>query len=303
MLSIGFVRTDLNTLLTALYVRIDDHLRTRVRPGRPPRLTDAELLTLAVAQALLGVRSEARWLRLVPAALPGAFPYLPGQSGYNKRLRSALPLLKRVIRMLAADTDLWGDPVWLVDSTPVECARSRPTAQRSNLAGFAGYGYCASHSRYFWGLRLHLVCTPAGLPITWALAHPKLDERQVLMAVLDQDRHLLAARPGLLLIADKGYASAEFDSYLDHHGVELLRPAYRNRAPRPGQRLLAPIRQLIESVHDTLKGQLDLELHGGRSLAGVAARVAQRLLALTAAIWHNRATGQPITRSLIAYDH
>jgi hypothetical protein len=70
------VRTDLNTLLTALYVRIDDHLRTRVRPGRPPRLTDAQLLTLVVAQALLGVRPEARWLRLVPAALPGAAPYL-----------------------------------------------------------------------------------------------------------------------------------------------------------------------------------------------------------------------------------
>jgi hypothetical protein len=297
------VRTDLNTLLTALYVRIDDHLRTRVRPGRPPRLTDAELLTLAVAQALLGVRSEARWLRLVPAALPGAFPYLPGQSGYNKRLRAALPLLKRVIRVLAADTDLWADPVWLVDSTPVECARSRPTVQRSNLAGFAGYGYCASHSRYFWGLRLHLVCTPAGLPITWALAHPKLDERQVLMTVLDHDRHLLAARPGLLLIADKGYASAELDDYLHARGVDLLRPAYRNRPPRPGQALLAPIRQLIESVNDTLKGQLDLELHGGRTLAGVTARIAQRLLALTAAIWHNRATGQPVTRSLIAYDH
>jgi hypothetical protein len=297
------VRTDLNTLLTALYVRIDDHLRTRVRPGRPPRLTDAELLTLAVAQALLGVRSEARWLRLVPAALPGAFPYLPGQSGYNKRLRAALPLLRRVIRVLAADTDLWTDPVWLVDSTPVECARSRPTAQRSNLAGFAGYGYCASHSRYFWGLRLHLVCTPAGLPITWALAHPKLDERRVLMTVLDHDRHLLAARPGLLLIADKGYASAELDDYLHARGVDLLRPAYRNRAPRPGQALLAPIRQLIESVNDTLKGQLDLELHGGRTLAGVTARIAQRLLALTAAIWHNRATGQPVTRSLIAYDH
>ena len=144
--------TDLNTLLTALYVRIDDYLAPRVRAGRPPRLTDSELLTLAVAQVLLGVRSEARWLRLVPAALPGAFPYLPGQSGYNKRLRTALPLLKRLIRMLAADTDLWADPVWLVDSTPVECARSRPTALRSDLAGIAGYGYCPSHSRWFWGL-------------------------------------------------------------------------------------------------------------------------------------------------------
>ena len=106
------MRTDLNTLLTALYVWIDDHLAPRVRAGRRPRLTDSELLTLAVAQALLGVRSEARWLRLVAAALPGAFPYLPGQSGYNKRLRAALPLLKRLIRDLAADyyRDLGPDP-------------------------------------------------------------------------------------------------------------------------------------------------------------------------------------------------
>ncbi len=297
------MRTDLNTLLTALYVWIDDYLGPRRRAGRPPRLTDAELLTLAVAQALLDVRSEARWLRLIPARLPGAFPYLPAQSGYNKRLRGALPLLRRVIRDLAADTDLWSDPVWLVDSTPVECARSRPAARRSELAGAAGYGYCASHSRYFWGLRLHLVCTPAGLPITWALAPPSLDERQVLMAMLDHDRPLLAARPGLLLLADKGYISAELDDYLHARGADLLRPSYRNCAPRPGQQLLAPIRQLIESVYDTLKGQLDLELHGGRTLTGVTARVAQRLLALTAAIWHNRATGQPVTRSLIAYDH
>jgi len=297
------VTTDLNTLLTGLYVKINEYLGRPVRPGRPPKLTEAELLTLAVAQVLLGVRSEARWLRFVPRHLPGAFPYLPGQSGYNKRLRAAVPLIKRLIRVLAADTDLWADPVWVVDSTPVECARSRPAARRSELAGWAGYGYCASHSRWFWGLRLHLVCTPAGLPVTWALAHPKLDERQVLMAVLDQDRQLLTERPGLLLIADKGYTSAELDAYLHARGADLLRPAYRNRVPRPGQALLKPIRQLIESVYDTLKGQLDLELHGGRSLLGVTTRVAQRLLALTAAIWHNRATGQPTTRSLIAYDH
>ena len=120
-----------------------------------------ELLTLAVAQVLLGVRSETRWLRFVPAHLPGAFPYLPGQSGYNKRLRAAVPLLKRAIRAVAADTDLWTDTTWVVDSTPVECGRSRPTVKRSDLAGWAGYGYCASHSRWFWGLRLHLVCTPA----------------------------------------------------------------------------------------------------------------------------------------------
>ncbi len=179
----------------------------RTRTGHPPKLSDAELLTLAVAQVLLGVRSEARWLRFVLRALPAAFPYLPGRSGYNKRLRGALPLIKRLIQTVAADTDLWADPVWIVDSTPIKCARSRPTARRSNLAGWAGYSYCPSHPRYFWGLRLHLISTPTGLPVTWTLADPKLDERQVLMAVLDHDPTLTRQRAKLTIIGDKGYVS------------------------------------------------------------------------------------------------
>ncbi|USX51169.1 IS982 family transposase [Lentzea sp. HUAS12] len=295
--------TDLNTLLTALYVKIDDRLAGRTRIGRPPKLTDAELVTLAVAQALLGFTSEARWLRFLPARMPGAFPYLPGQPGYNRRLRAALPLIKQVARWLAADTDLWTDTTWIVDSTPVECGRSRPTAKRSELAGWAKYGYCRSHSRWFWGLRLHLICTPAGLPVTWALADPKIDERQVLMAICDHEPQLLATRPALLIIADKGYVSRELDRFLADRHVRLIRPSYRNHAPHPGEHLLKSIRQLIESVNDTLKGQLNLEQHGGRTIEGVGVRVAQRILALIAAIWHNRATGQPITRSLTAYDH
>jgi hypothetical protein len=297
------VPTDLNTLITALYVKIDDGLPLPRRMGRPPKLTDAELLTLAVAQALLGIVSEACWLRFVATRLAGAFPYVPGQSGYNKRLRRAEPLIRRTIQLLARDTDLWHDDIWIADSTPIECARSRETVKRSDLAGWASYGYCASHSRYFGGLRLHLICTPAGLPMAWALANPKTDEREVLASLLASDPELLACHPGQTIIADKGYVSGELDRTLRELGLRLLRPSYRNRAPRPGQELLKPIRQLIESVNDTLKGQMALEQHGGRTPAGVMARIGQRVLALATAIWHNRATGQPITRSLIAFDH
>jgi hypothetical protein len=145
------VTQNLNTLLTALYVKIDDEIGGTRWMGRPPLLTDSELVCLAVAQALLGHRSEARWLRFARKHLTGMFPYLPQQSGYDKRLRSALPLVQRMIRELATDNDLWFDNHWIVDSTPVPCGMSRPTVQRSNLAGWAGYGYCASHSRFFWG--------------------------------------------------------------------------------------------------------------------------------------------------------
>lgn len=271
--------------------------------GRPPRLSDSELICLAVAQAVLGFHSEARWLRFARKRLSGMFPYLPQQSGYNKRLRSALPLVKRIIRELATDTAFWFDDVWITDSTPVECGRSRPTVKRSQLAGWAGYGYCRSHSRFYWGLRLFLVCTPAGMPVTWALASPKIDEREVLAAMLDREPHLATDRPGLVLIADKGFASKEFEHDLAGRGVTLLRPSFKREKTRPAECLLKSVRQLIESVNDTLKGQLGLEQHGGRTFEGVAVRVAQRILAMTAAIWHNHQTNAPTPRSLIAFDH
>ena len=304
------MHTDLDTLVIALYVTIDDALQhtPQLRPWRPaigiaPKLSDAELLTLAVLQALLGYVSEARWLRYARTGLAHLFPYLPRQSGYNKRLRAAAPQLQYFIRALGVDTDLWGDTVWIADSTPVECGRSRQTAKRSALAGWAGYGYCAAHSRYFWGLRLHLVTTLDGLPVAFALANPKTDEREVLVDLFDVEPELLANRPGLVILVDKGYRDAETEAILAVRGVRLLRPACKGEAPRPGQQLFKPLRQLIESVNDTLKGQLDLERHGGRTIEGVTVRVLQRLLALTAAIWHTHKTGQPILRSLIAYDH
>ncbi|MFC7641817.1 IS982 family transposase [Streptosporangium lutulentum] len=294
---------DLNTLLTALYVKIDDKIGGSRSMGRPPLLSDSELVCLAVAQALLGHHSEARWLRFARTHLSGMFPYLPQQSGYNKRLRAALPLVKQMIRELATDSDFWFDNHWIVDSTPVPCGMSRPTVQRSNLAELGGYGYCASHSRFFWGLRLYLVCTPTGMPILWALANPKIGEREVLAAMLEVDAGLIAEREGILLICDKGFASKPFEKELAAHGIDLLRPSRKREKQRHGEPMLKKVRQLIESVNDTLKGQLDLEQHGGRTFEGVAVRVAQRILAMAAAIWHNNKTGAPVTRSLIAYDH
>lgn len=301
---------DLDTLAVALYALIDDTLKDRpeLAPWRPkvgiaPKLADAELLTLAVLQALLGHGNETGWLRYAGKQLSHLFPYLPGQAGYNKRLRKSAVQLQAMIRLLAEDTDVWADDTWLIDSTPVECGRSRPTTQRSNLAGWAGYGYCASHSRYFWGLRLHLVCTPAGLPITFALANPKVDERDVAIDMFEAEPGLLAGRDGQVIIADKGYASAEFERRLADHGVELVRPARSTERRRPGAPQLRRLRQIIESVNNTLKAQLSLEHHGGRTSQGVAVRVLQRLLALTAAIWHNHHSRQPVLRSLTAYDH
>jgi hypothetical protein len=302
------VDADLDTLATALYATADDLLKSHpeLAPWRPvvglkPQISDAELVTLAVIGAVTGFDSEARWVRCARAHLRHLFPYLPQQSGYNKRLRRLGPLLDALVHHLAANTSVFTDNVLVVDSTPIECARSRETVKRSELAGWAEYGYCASHSRFFWGLRLHLVATLHGLPIAYALTGAKADERTVLTG-------LIATEPALTstprtVIADKNYYGRDFEQRLRTTGLTLLRKPRAGEAPRPGTALLKPLRQTIESVFDTLKGQTGLERHGGRTPAGVIVRVLQRLLAMTAAIWHNDHTGQPIRRSLIAYDH
>ena len=172
------------------------------------------------------------------------------------------------------------------------------------MAGYASYGYCASHSRFFWGLRLHLIATPSGLPVGYALTSATTDERDSALAMIHLDPNL-SKRANQVLMADKGYRSASFEAELNDIGITLIRPSPKSeKTSRPHQQFLKPFRQIIESINQTFKAQLDLERHGGRKPAGVCARVLQRILVLTAAIWHNETSHQPgPARSLLAYDH
>lgn len=297
------VKTDLDALLTALYVFVDDQVVPAHRrgPGRPKRLADSELICLAVAQVLLGFPSQHRWLRFCYCRLGHLFPYLPKQPGYHKRLTAASALLLDAMNALAQQTPSATDALRLIDATPVPCGTSRETVKRSDLAGQAGYGYCASHSRWYWGLKLYLVTALDGMPIAWCLADPKIGERDVAAELLAAAREQGALRIGAVLIGDKGFAGQDFQRQAADLGIVFVRPDRRDETRRHGA--LAPVRQRIESIIDTLKGQLSLEQHGARTASGVFARVAQRILAMAAAIWHNWAIDAPVKRSLIAYDH
>jgi hypothetical protein len=292
------VHANLDALVIGLYVRIDDFLLTqpaRTSTGRPPQITDSELITLAVAQMFLGIPDDRRFLAVAGYRLAHLFPYLPKQPAYNKRLRALGPRIARVIEHLAAGSPSFGDGLRLLDSTPVPCGQSRETARRSELAGSAAYGYCRSHSRYFWGFRLYLLCAPDGMPIAFELAPANAPERQVAAEMLER-----VALEGYTVIADKGFAGEEFEQHMAGLGARFLRPDRRDEDRRTGS--LGPVRQWIESVIWTCKGQLRLERHGGRTIPGVCVRVALRLLALAAGLIHNYDTGEP-GRHFAAYGH
>ena len=286
---------DLDTLLIALYVLADEVLPRRPRARRRPQITDAELVCLAVAQILLNIPSERHFLRFAICRLSHLFPYLPKQPGYNKRMRALAPQIIRLLNAIAFSSPSWYDTIRLLDSTPVPCGASRETVKRSAFAGHAAYGYCTSHSRYFWGFRLYLLCASDGMPICFELAPANAPEREVaaeMLARIELD--------GYTVIADKGFAGAEFEALMAELRALFLRPDRKDEPRRHGS--LGRIRQTIESVFDTLKGQLSLEQHGAHTMPGLITRIAQRLLALAAGLWHNRQTGNP-GRHLTAYDH
>ena len=285
----------LDALVTALYVRVDDLLPTRRGRGHPPRITDAELIALAVAQMFLAIPNDRKFLAIARWRLGHLFPYLPQQPGYNKRLRKLAPTIATVIAQLAASSPSFCDNLRLLDSTPVPCGQSRETARRSELAGHAAYGWCKSHSRYFWGFRLFLLCAPDGMPIAFELAPANTPERVVAAEMLER-----VDLDGYTVMADKGFAGEEFEQIMAALGAHFLRPDRRDEPHRHGS--LGPVRQWIESVFWTCKGQLTLEAHGGRTIEGLCTRVALRLLALAAGLIHNQTISDP-GRHFTAYGH
>jgi hypothetical protein len=291
------VPTDLDDLLIALYVLADDFLPKRdpSRPGRKPRIGDAEVLCLAVAQVLLDCAKERRFLRFVKRRLGHLFPYVPGQSGYNKRVRELAPQLVAFLGHLARISPSWCDDLRLIDATPVPCGQSRQTVKRSEFAGHAAYGYCAAHSRHFWGFKLYLLAAPDGMPIAFELAPANVGEREVVAEMLES-----LDLEGCTVIGDKGLSGAAIEQLVAALGGLFLRPDRKDEAPRFGN--LGGVRQWIEAIFDQLKDQLSLERHGAHTMGGLRARIAQRLLAFAACVWHNWEIGCP-GRSLIAYDH
>ena len=152
----------------------------------------------------------------------------------------------------------------------------------------------ASHSRFFWGFRLHLLAAPDGTARAVTLASPKRDEREVALEPLARTR-----RHGrVTLIGDKGYNGKAFAQAVNEMDATLLRPS-RKDEPGKGPHL-APIRQRIESIFWSCKSTLTLERGGARTLPGLRERILQRLLTLAAAITLNHQLGRP-SRALVNY--
>jgi hypothetical protein len=290
---------DLDLLLTMVFYTADNLLPAG-RANARRSLSDSEVVKLLVAQAIMGITSDRRFVKVARKRLVHLFPGLVGQSGLHKRRARLGDALEQVMTALARECPGFWDALVLLDSTPVECARSRETVKRAGastlddpIANAAGYGYCRSHSRFFFGMRLPAAFGPDGTPRAVHLVGADCPERDVALKLLPR-----TLRGGETVIADKGYAGREFAAAVNDLGAVLVRPA---RADEPDTRpRISALRQRIESIYWTAKDLLTLERHGARTLHNLRARILQRLLALTACVYLNHWLGRP-SRALVDY--
>jgi hypothetical protein len=293
---------DLDLLLTVVYCIADDFL------PRPPgnarrKVTDAEIVTLCVAQAIMGIPSDYRFVAVAGKRLRHLFPVIPTRDALHKRRIRLSGQIEALIAHFARQGPGFFDDLLLVDSTPVECARSRETVKRGGqssladaLTDAADYGYCASHSRHFFGFRLHALFAPDGTPRALALTSPKIDEKLVCLQMVARCER----QPGqaLILIGDKNFRGKDFETELATLEATIMRPRRKDEQGRGPH--LAPIRQRIESIFQTCKDILTLERHGARTLSNLRVRLCARFAALAAAVMLNHQLGLP-ARNLASY--
>jgi hypothetical protein len=320
---------DLDLLLTVVYCMTDDFLPPRA-PNARRRVSDAEIVTLAIAQAIMGIPSDYRFVMVADRQLRHLFPVLPSRDAFHKRRIRLCGQIEALIAHFARHSPGYMDDLLLVDSTPIECARSRETVKRGGhssladaLANAADYGYCASHSRLFWGFRLHALFAPDGTPRALALTSPKIDEKLVCVQMVARCER--AGGQLLILIGDKNFRGKQFESDLAALDATILRPRRKDEkatadtpssstpALRPASQItpqpphtpssephLAAIRQRIESIFWTFKDILTLERHGARTLNNLRVRLCARFAALAAAVMLNHQLDRP-SRSLVNY--
>ena len=290
------MRADLDTLLIVIYCAACGLFPSERTPrrGRPEKITDNEFFVLMVAQMLLQAPSDRVFLRRAGRRLGHLFPYLPSQPRYNERCRALAPKLVGLWKAIASETLGAGDELRLLDTTPLPCGQSIETTQRSELAPWAGFGYCPAHSRRYWGFKLVLVCAADGTIIDFDLVAANRPEREAALALLQAN-----TVEGTTIVCDKGFAGADFEAAVHELRALLLRPSRADEPDRP-QPPIGWIRQRIESIVNTLKNQLLLEHHGGRTPAGPLTRITARILALCACINLNQRLGLT-SRSLTPY--
>jgi len=245
------VIADLDTLLIALYVELVDRIipargRRRRGPGRPPVVTDAEQVCLAVAQVLLRYNGEHHWLRAAPSRVGHLFPRLLGQSEYNQRLKDAAPLMAASLRWLAAHTPGSAELLRL-PTAPRSAAASPSSPPNARTCSATPATATSPRTAATTGASSSCSSVPPTAPSpgsAWPTPSCWGEREQTRQLLTHQAANRPA--PGTAVVTDKGLSGEDTEQFFADLGLTLIRPARTDeQPPRPFPNWL---RQRVEAI-------------------------------------------------------
>src|SRR5229473_4932167 len=294
---------DLATVLTTLFTIVDDVMKGSAmiqdalkRPGPVPKLTDSEVITIALYQELIGEAREDHFFRLHQSSLLTFFPGLNERSRYNRRKRDLWSVILAVRSSLQIVLDaLQFEETAVVDSAPVPCVGYKRSKASSDFVGTADYGVCSSKAMKYFGCKFHSVVSLTGVIMGFVVTPASPYDNQVLVERLDSCSHHLTS-----LLGDGAFNDAALQSFLEQYrGLQLLAPTKANQPPKRSgqtQRQLNRLRLICETVNAQLQEQLHLSKHYAKSAWGLVTRIAAKLTAHSLGMMVNALCGRPLLR-------
>src|SRR5438132_7462280 len=222
-------------VLTTIFTIVDDTMKGSAviqqvlkRPGPAPKLSDSEMVTIALYQELIGEAREDHFFRLHQASLQTFFPGLNERSRYNRRKRDLWSVILAVRISLQVVLDALAlEETAAIDSAPVPCLGYKRAKHASDFVGTAEYGVCSSKAMKYFGLKLHSVVSLTGVVMGFLLTGASHYDNQAVVELLDACAHHLKR-----LLGDGAYNDAALQTLLwQYRSVELLAPVKVKQPP------------------------------------------------------------------------
>jgi hypothetical protein len=294
---------DKATVLTTIFTIVDDTMKGSPmiqqaldRPGPAPRLSDSEVVTLAIYQELIGEPREDHFFRLHHEQLRPYFPGLNERSRYNRRKRDLWCVILAVrISLQVVLEALELEETAVIASVPVPCMGYKREKHASDFVGTAEYGVCSSKALKYFGLKLHSVVSLTGVVMGFLLTGASRYDNQAVIELLDSFSHHLKR-----LLGDGAYNDAALQTFLEQYrSVEVLAPVKVNQQPvrsKQTQKQLNRLRLICETVNAQLQEQLHLSKHYAKSTGGLMTRMAAKVTAHSVGMMVNKLLGRPLLR-------
>lgn len=289
---------DKDTLLTAIYTIVDDIMKTSEtiqnalqRSGPEPKLTDAEIISIALYQDIIGEPNEKRFFRIHEKELKKYFPDLNERSRFNRRKRDLWTIFLAVRIVILKILKVSNIETAVIDSAPIPCVSYKRDKKCSRFDS-AGYGVCTSKAMKYFGYKFHNLISLSGVIIDFVLTSAAPYDNQVVLEFLEQQQVIIHQ-----VLGDKAYNDQALQQKLEELlNITLWAPRKDNQQqiePKHKTRFANRIRLMVETVLSQLQQQFTLSRHLAKSKWGLFTRVASKVTAHTIGILINKLFSRP----------